>query len=188
MTMDRLGNLTYIARMHSYYEILGLPVAFELNLKTLERAYFDAQRQWHPDRFVGKGEDLREQAAIRSMQINDAYETLKNPLARARHLLELRGIFIDDDSNPPPALLMEVMELRERIQEVAEDGRALHAELESLKKAMGISTQAIADAFNTEDWPVMEEEVLRLGYYGRALEEAHMLIYRLKANHAKEHH
>ncbi|PZP83676.1 MAG: Fe-S protein assembly co-chaperone HscB [Azospirillum brasilense] len=174
--------------MQSYYEILGLPVSFTLNLKALEKAYFDAQRQWHPDRFVGKPEAERAQAAEQSMRINDAYETLKNPLQRARHLLELEGVFIDDETNPPPALLMEVMEVRERLHDSAEDGRSLMAEAESLKKAMAICTQAIDDAFTTRDIPALQEEVLRLGYLGKSLEEAHMLIYRLKAAHAKEHH
>lgn len=174
--------------MQNLFEILSLPVAFELNLKTLERSYFDAQRQWHPDRFVGKGEDMRGEAAARSVLINDAYETLKNPLQRARHMLELQGIFIDDETNPPADLLMEMMELRERIHEHAEDGKTLLAIVEDIKKLLGISTQAIADAFATSDIKAAEEEVLRFGYLGKALEEAHMMIYRVKASRAQGAH
>lgn len=174
--------------MQNLFEILGLPVAFELNLKTLERKYFDAQRQWHPDRFVGKPETERAEAAHRSVVINDAYETLKNPLERAKHMLELEGTFIDDTTNPPADLLMEMMELRERIHEHAENGKALFAIVEDIKKLMAVSTQALADAFNTADIKAAEEETLRFGYLGKAMEEAHMMIYRAKAQHAHGAH
>lgn len=170
--------------MQNLFEILNLPVAFELNLKTLERNYFDAQRQWHPDRFVGKPEAERAEAAAKSVFINDAYETLKNPLERAKHMLELRGVFIDDSTNPPADLLMEMMELRERIHENAEDGKALFAIIDDIKKLMAVSTQAITDAFATDDIKAAEEEVLRFGYLGKAMEEAHMMLYRFKAAHA----
>lgn len=170
--------------MQNLFEILGLPVVFEMNLKTLERSYFDAQRQWHPDRFVGKGEDMRGEAAERSVLINDAYETLKNPLERAKHMLELKSVFIDDETNPPQDLLMEMMELRERIHEHADDGKVMFTIIEDIKKLAAVSTQAITDAFNTDDIKAAEEEVLRFGYLGKAMEEAHMMLYRMKSKHA----
>lgn len=174
--------------MQNLFEILGLPVSFEMNLKTLEKHYFAAQRQWHPDRFVGKGEDMRGEAAERSVLINDAYETLKNPLERARHMLELKGTFIDDEMNPPQDLLVEMMELRERIHENADDGKALLAIVDDIKKLANVCNQAIADAFKTDDIKAAEEEVLRFGYLGKAMEEAHMMIYRVKAQKAGSHH
>lgn len=173
--------------MQNLFETLDLPVAFELNLKTLEKQYFAAQRQWHPDRFVGKPETERADAAHRSVIINDAYDTLKNPLERAKHMLELKGVFIDDETNPPTDLLMEMMELRERIHEHAEDGRTLLAIIDDIKKLAAVSTQAITDAFATDDIKAAEEEVLRFGYLGKAMEEAHMMLYRVKAQHAASH-
>lgn len=174
--------------MQNLFEILSLPAAFPLNLKTLETAYFDAQRQWHPDRFVGKSEEQRAEAAQRSIWINDAYETLKNPLERAKHLLELQGIFIDDDTNPPAQLLMEMMELREGIHEAAGDGKALLAIVEDLKKHMAACTHDLEAAFAGADYPTAEAETLRLGYLGKAMEEAHMLLYRVKAANTEHAH
>lgn len=174
--------------MQNFFEILGLPRAFPLNLKALETAYFDAQRQWHPDRFVGKPEEQRAEAAQRSMLINDAYHTLKNPLERAKHLLETHNVFIDDETNPPPALLMEIMELREAISDAAEDGPALLARIEDMKKLMGQCTADLEAAFATTDLKTAEAETLRLGYLGKAMEDAHMLLYRFKAAHAEHAH
>lgn len=170
--------------MQSLFEILGLKPSFRLDLKALEQAYFTAQRACHPDRFVGKPEADRIAAITRSQLVNDAYETLKNPLTRAEHLLELQGIFVlADDAKAPPALLMEMMELRESLADAGSDGRALANMVEEIKAAHKANEAALADAFDAADYAKASEETLRLQYLGKAMEEAHMLIYRLKAAH-----
>ena len=171
--------------MQSLFDILGLPAQFPLNLKTLETAYFTAQRTCHPDRFVGKGEAERVAAITRSQLVNDAYDQLKNPLTRAEHLLELQGIFaLDDTATPPPALLMEVMELREALSDASRDGAELARALDDLKKRANECSEALEEAFAAQDYTSASAETMRLQYLGKALEEAHMLIYRLKANHS----
>ena len=37
-----------------HFARLGLPAALDLEPASLDRAYFALQRQWHPDRFVGR--------------------------------------------------------------------------------------------------------------------------------------
>ncbi len=170
--------------MQSFFEILGLPAGFTLNEKALETAYFTAQRTCHPDRFIGKPEAERVAAVSRSRLVNDAYETLKNPLTRAEHLLELQGIHAIDDTAPvPPALLMEMMELRERIAEAA-DGLALKAIVADIQAMVKANSVQLAAAFEAKDYAHAAEETQRLQYLGKAMEEAHMFIYRLKSAHA----
>lgn len=176
--------------MQNLYDILGLEAGFNVNLKSLEQAYFAAQRQSHPDRFVGKPEAERVEAIERSQLINEAYDTLKNPLRRAQHLLELQGIFMDEDANQnvPPALLMEMMELREAIHDAAGDGRALLAAVEDVKKHMAQCTVDLQAAFAAANYEEAEAETLRLAYLGKAMEEVHMLLYRVKAANAEHQH
>jgi molecular chaperone HscB len=171
--------------MQNLFEILGLTPQFRLNLKALEEAYFAAQRACHPDRFVGAGQAERLAAISRSTLVNDAYETLKNPLTRAEHLLELQGIFaLADDAKAPADIVMEMMDLRERVMDAGQDGRALAAVVEDLKTLHASNEQALANAFAAQDLSRATHETLRLQYLGKAMEEAHMLIYRLKAAHA----
>lgn len=175
--------------MHNLFDILNLPTAFELSPKDLEQRYFAAQRQWHPDRFIGRPEEERAGAAQRSMLINDAYDTLKNPLHRARHLLELHGVFVDEESHAavPPTLLMAMMELRERIHDAAADGMALRALTEEIKQQAADCRAALASAFRAVDYAAAGQEVLRLSYLGKAAEEAHMLLFRLRATQGDAH-
>lgn len=171
--------------MQSLFEILGLTPAFRVDLKALETAYFTAQRACHPDRFVGKAEAERLAAISRAQLVNDAYETLKNPLTRAEHLLDLQGISaLSDDAEVPPALLMEMMELRERVMEAAQDGRVLANIVSEIRALATANEAAIAEAFEKSDYTKAAEETQRLQYLGKAMEEAHMLIYRLKAAQA----
>ena len=143
----------------NFFEIFSLPPAFSLDLTALESAYFKAQRQFHPDRFVGKSPEEKLAALQKSMDINQAYETLKNPLKRAQYLLFLQGIIIGtekDTIKPSPNLLMEIMELREN--------PIAHEKLAEMVKN---SQNLIADYYKNSKFHEMAQEVLRLGYLTR---------------------
>lgn len=166
--------------MTNFFALLQLEPQFALNLAALEKAYFAAQREAHPDRFVGKPEAERVAAILKSQEINDAYDTLKNPLTRAEHLLLINSTPLPD---PAPDLLMEMMELRERLSE-AESGSELAALVEEIKELARECTQELQTAFDAADYATAADETIRLSYLGKAMEEAHMFIYQLKARHA----
>jgi molecular chaperone HscB len=63
--------------------------------------------------------------------INDAYRTLRNPVARVEYLLGLEG-FKPDGSKVPQSLLMEVFEINEQLEEV-KAGRASIEQIDSLR-------------------------------------------------------
>jgi molecular chaperone HscB len=173
--------------MENLFEILGLPQQFSLNLKTLEDAYFTAQGACHPDRFVGKPEMERMAAMSRSQWVNESYETLKNPLRRAEYLLELHGIFaLSEDAQAPAALLMEMMELREHIADAASNGATLATAIADITARANATLAALDEAFKAGNYVAATEETLRLHYLGKAIEEAHMRVYRLKAAHAHD--
>ena len=89
---------------------LGLPPSLELDSPSLDKAYFALQRQWHPDRFVGKPAEERARASSEAAALNDAYRTLKEPLSRALYLAGLKGIELPGDGKTidDPDLLTEV--------------------------------------------------------------------------------
>ncbi len=169
--------------MQSYFNILGLPESFTLDDKALEQAYFAAQRATHPDRVIHKSEDARIAAFHLSQLVNEAYEQLKNPLHRAEHILALHGVVVngEESNDVPPALLMEMMELRERLEEAATQGVVLSAVIADIVTQAREGHKILAAAFEAKDYPAAAAETTRMAYLGRAMEEAHMLVYRLKA-------
>src|SRR5579871_2951078 len=107
-------------RQVDHFARLGLQRGFEIDLAELDRRYFGLQRNLHPDRFARRSSKERAIAESQSASLNQAYETLKEPLTRAAYLLELAGIrsaaahaaTVDDEE-----LLSEAMENREALME-----------------------------------------------------------------------
>ena len=124
----------------SHFELFGLPAVFSLDQEMLEKAYRDIQSQVHPDRFAHAGDAERRASLQWTTRVNEAYRTLKSPVQRAKHLLELHGVDVAFETNTamPSEFLMQQMELRERLEE-AKDSSALDGlrnELSSTRKSL----------------------------------------------------
>ena len=105
----------------SYFALFDLPVSFDIDLKALAERYRTLQQTVHPDRFVNAAEPERRLSVQMAARINEGFQTLKDPLARGRYLLEIRGVELDDlDTAFDSAFLMEQMEFRERLEAVKE--------------------------------------------------------------------
>ncbi len=103
----------------SHFALLGLPEVFALDLRELEQNYRACVTEHHPDRHATSDEATKRLSLQASTQINEAWQTLKNPLNRARYLLKLHGVDTQEDTNTsmPMDFLMNQMEWREAIEE-----------------------------------------------------------------------
>ena len=115
-----------------HFALFGLPPLFRVDSLSLDKRFREIQARVHPDRFAHAGESERRVSLQWATRVNEAYQTLKNPLARAQYLLELAGRRADTESNTsmPPEFLMEQMEWREAVEEARAAGEL--AELEKL--------------------------------------------------------
>jgi len=115
-----------------FFSLFELPRAFRLNEPELDSRFRDVQARVHPDRFASAPESERRLSLQWATQANEAYQTLKRPLARARYLLELNGHAIQAENNTamPADFLIEQMEWREAVMEARAGGD--HHELERL--------------------------------------------------------
>ena len=105
--------------MKNHFELFGLTPSYALDTGTLDSAYRDIQATVHPDKFAHAGDAERRASMQMTTRVNEAYRTLKDPLRRAIHLLELNGIDVafETDTAMPKEFLMEQMELREQLEE-----------------------------------------------------------------------
>ena len=105
----------------NFFALFGLPVSFDVDLDELAARYHDMQRAVHPDKFANAPESERRLSVQMAAHVNEGLQTLKDPLARGRYLLELRGVELNDtDTALDGAFLMEQMELREHLDQVRE--------------------------------------------------------------------
>lgn len=115
------------ASSQNHFDIFDLPVTFDIDTAALADRYRELQRVVHPDRFANATDRERREAVQRAANINEAFQTLKSPLLRARYILQLKGIRFDDqkDTSYDTAFLMEQIELREALAEVKHGPDAL---------------------------------------------------------------
>ena len=101
------------------------------------------QKAVHPDKFAHASEQEQRIAVQKSAHINDAYQTLKNPLQRAQYILVERGIEMPNEQHSfqDTSFLMRQMELREMLEDVrhASDVDAALLEVQNV-----LSTEYIA--------------------------------------------
>lgn len=103
------------------FTALGLPRQFDLDRDVLLTAWRRASAQAHPDR---AGNDA--EAARRTAQINDARQRLEDPESRANALLARLGGPTKEENNAlPDGYLMEILELREEMEEAKAAGESL---------------------------------------------------------------
>ena len=165
----------------NHFQLFSLPKRYRLERADLDVRYRELQRRVHPDRFASAGDRERRVSMQQAAQINEAFETLKDPLRRGRYLLELRGTNIDESqgSHQDPEFLMQQIELREALAEVRAHDDPL-AELDRLSREIRAQYQALESALaaaldDTGDTRAALTLVLRMQYFTRLQNEVQEL-------------
>src|SRR5438093_5321461 len=114
-----------------YFDVFGLPRRLGIDTGALEKTFHELSRRYHPDYFTTTPEAERTRALRMTALLNDAYRTLKHPVRRVEYLLSLEG-FKPDGSKVPQALLMEVFEINQQLEEV-KCGSASVEQIDSLR-------------------------------------------------------
>ena len=138
------SRILALGRHGDYFTFLDLPRRLLIDQADLERRFRDLSRKFHPDYFYNASPAERLASLERSSYLNDAYRTLKNPIARVEHLLAIEGLpsarSEEGTAKVPPSLLEEVFALNEELDEIRElresgaDPQRLHARLEEARK------------------------------------------------------
>jgi molecular chaperone HscB len=119
------------------FALFDLPPRYALDPAELERRFFAQNRELHPDRFATAPAAERVVALSRSRALNDAYQVLRKPVARAEHLLVRAGGAIGDNERLSPVFLEEILELREELAEARHSNRPdKTTQIEKLARAM----------------------------------------------------
>lgn len=105
------------------FVLFGLPEQFDLDRADLDARWRRLQATAHPDRFAAQGAAAQRLAMQWSVRINEAFGRLREPLARATYLCELRGVPIAANTNTamPAEFLMQQMAWREALEAAGDD-------------------------------------------------------------------
>jgi molecular chaperone HscB len=132
----------------NYYDFFGLEHRLDLDLRDLEKRFYALSRQYHPDLYTLKSQEEQQYALDATAILNDAYRTLRDPLARAEYLLKENGFDIGEQGskNVPPELLEEVFELNMALDELRSGDESARRSLEDARNKF----TGTRDAIDTE--------------------------------------
>ena len=144
----------------NYFQLFDIENSFDIDLQNLSLSYQALQKAVHPDKYAHASEQEQRIAVQKSAQINDAYQTLKNPLQRAEYILVERGVDMPNEQSSfsDKSFLMHQMELREMLEEIQfasdidaalfEAQQVLATEFQQLSKTMQAQISENIEASN----------------------------------------
>jgi len=135
-----------------YFGFFGWPQKLTIDPALLEEQFHKLSWKLHPDNFVRASEEERNLSLDRSSQLNDAYRTLRDPIARIEYLLLRLGLRKEGTTKQqaPPELLEEVFELNESLDELRE-ARSEGGDVESLRKRLIEAQNSFKEKLNEVD-------------------------------------
>lgn len=171
----------------NHFELFSLPVAFPVDQDRLSERYRALQQALHPDRFAAAGEREKRLSMQASSRVNEAYQTLKDPLTRARYLLSLHAgeTAGENETTKDMAFLMEQMELREALAEAKDRSDPYAAVSEVIDRLGDLSSQligALAECLDTpapEDLDKVRELIRKLQFVSKCRVEAEQVEVKL---------
>ena len=176
------GNLGELApETFDLFELFALDPIYDVDVKALHRKYLAMSRVIHPDITGGEDPEQRRQALALSAELNKAYETLRDPVARADYMLSLAGgPSASEMKNVPSGLLGEILVLREEIEEAREAGdtarmESIRREVDAKRKETLGRIAALAkdlECWQTETRKQLREQLNIIKYWNSLLEHA----------------
>jgi len=121
----------------TYFEIFSLPAKLGIDTAALEKSFYALSRRLHPDRFAARSAEEQEAALGESSRLNDAYRTLKDPIARTEYLLKLEGVELEEQSKSATDTARATGTAKKQIvpEDLLEEAFELNMQLEEMRAA-----------------------------------------------------
>jgi molecular chaperone HscB len=169
---------------HNYFQLFDLEPAFAVDLNQLADRYRQLQQVCHPDRVAGKSAQDVRVAVQKAALVNQAYDTLKSPVARAQYLLELQGVDVSGDNyvTRDGLFLIHQMEMREALEEIPEQANpfsALEDLAEDAHDFFDDLQRQFDEHYRQQNFVQARESVAKMQFFAKFLREIEEMEARL---------
>lgn len=167
-----------------YFTLFSLPIHFNVDISALSSRYQELQRQYHPDRYATASESEKRQSIQQTAMINDAYQTLKDPLRRAEYLLSLHGFDVRNEQQTmrDTAFLMEQLELREELDAIEHKPDVeslLFAFSQRVEKMTRQRNDQLIQELDNQSWQTAADTVRKLRFLDKLQQQIEQLEEKL---------
>lgn len=155
----------------NYFQLLGVTPSYFLNMEQLAENYRNLQRRFHPDRYVSAPAQEKRIALQYATLINEAYQCLVSPVARAQYLLELAGCPQQEHTmQPDHVFLLQQMEWREQLEMAGDSARLAYLQ-EQTGQVFRSLQQEFADAFADQNYSAAQHIVDKMHFVSKFEQE-----------------
>lgn len=171
-----VSHSRYKSVSESYFALLGVPEAVDIDQRVLDANYRAKSLERHPDRVRSADPQARRKAVQDTATLNDAYRVLRDDTARAIYLLKSNGIDIDAEGDArialPANLLAEMMERREAMEAAKESAEpaAVAALAAVARQDRDAALASSRDALRKGEFVAAAQELVRARYLNRLIE------------------
>lgn len=162
------------------FATLGIEARYEVDADEVERRYRELAKVLHPDRHAHEGAAARRLSLGKAVGLNEAYRVVRDDVARAKALLELRGRAVSESGrSQDPEFLMRVMELRESLGDAraARDQKKIASLTTEVQGLAAAARARIGKALDADaDLTSAESALAELRYYRRFLDEVDLAL------------
>jgi len=157
----------------NYFQCLGLPVAYTIDLPELRQRWQQAVSAVHPDRVAQGTPEAQRLALQRSAHLNAAYQTLKCPVQRAAHVLACHGEGLNNTHETIADLdfLSAQMSLRESLEEAGDTAAVASVQAEAADWLTQLQREFVGDVAR-EDWVEARDVVRKMQFMSKLWDEA----------------
>ena len=169
----------------NFFEIFDVPVSFEVDLDLVQQRYMELQKTVHPDKFVNASDQEKRISMQQTSWINEASNTLRQPIDRAIYLLKLKGIDLnlENETTMDAMFLMEQMEMREALSDVRSKEDPL-AELDvfsaQIKNNMKAMSEDFSSAYQNDQLDDAKELIRKMQFMQKARKEVDELTAKIE--------
>ena len=169
----------------NFFEIFDVPVAYDVDLDLVQQRYRELQKAVHPDKFVNASDQEKRISMQQTSWVNEAFNTLKQPVDLAIYLLKLKGVDLnlENETTMDAMFLMEQMEMREALSEVRSKDDPL-SELDKfaaqIKSKMKLMMDGFSDAYENDQIDDAKELIRKMQFMQKAKKEVNELSAKIE--------
>jgi molecular chaperone HscB len=151
-----------------YFELYGLPLSFNPDLKLVKQKFYELSKKYHPDFFINEGEEKQQEVLELSTLNNKAFQVLNDPQKRIHYILSLKGLLEEGENYKlPQSFLMEMMEVNEALMDLQFDPDAarlsqVKQEIDNIEASLNQELESLAAAYDHQNSDAQEATLLSI--------------------------